>query len=129
MKLYVPMNILMLFCLKFKPKNCFKVGLKTLTWFRCTVELGHIKVFKLIFILFLPKKIGNTSAQNNFGPENTSAHLYTSARRILRPTYILWPGNNFGPENTLARKYFGPIDFGPRTKLSKVSFFIIFDLP
>ena len=85
-----------------------------------------------------------TSARKYFGPEYFGPEILwpetTSARRILRPAYILWPGNNFGPENssarlyTSARKYFGPIDFGPLhfgpgTKLSKVSFFIIFDLP
>ena len=85
-----------------------------------------------------------TLARKYFGPEYFGPEILwpetTSARRILRPAYILWPGNNFGPENTSARlytsarKYFGPIDFGPLhfgpgTKLSKVSFFIIFDLP
>ena len=81
----------------------------------------------------------NTSARKYFGPEILWPET-TSARRILWPAYILRPGNNFGPENTSAhlytsaRKYFGPIDFGPLnfgpgTKLSKVSFFIIFDLP
>ena len=85
-----------------------------------------------------------TSAQKYFGPEYFGPEILrpetTSARKILRPAYILRPGNNFGPDNTSARlytsawKYFGPIDFGPLnfcpgTKLSKVSFFIIFDLP
>jgi hypothetical protein len=71
---------------------------------------------------------GNTSARNNFGPETTSA------QKILRPgeyfgpentsaRCILWPGNNFGPID------FGPLHFGLRTKLSKVTFFIMFDLP
>ena len=85
-----------------------------------------------------------TSARKYFGPEYFGPEILwpetTSARRILRPAYILRPGNNFGPENSSARlytsawKYFGPIDFGPLhfgpgTKLSKVSFFTIFDLP
>ena len=85
-----------------------------------------------------------TSARKYFGPEYFVPEILwpetTSARKIVWPAYILWPGNNFGPENTsarlytLAQKYFGPIDFGPLhidpgTKLSKVSFFIIFDLP
>ena len=34
-------------------------------------------------------------------------------------------GNNCGPENTLARNNFSPLHFGLRTKISKVSFFII----
>jgi hypothetical protein len=81
----------------------------------------------------------NTSARKYFSLEILRPET-TSAQRILRPSYILRPGNNFGPENTSARlytsaqKYFGPIDFGPLhfgpgTKLSKVSLFNIFDLP
>ena len=85
-----------------------------------------------------------TLARKYFGPEYFVPKILwpetTLARKIVRPAYILWPGNNFGPENTSARlytsarKYFGPIDFGPLhfgpgNKLSKVSFFIIFDLP
>ena len=70
-------------------------------------------------------------------------------------SHPVWPRDSFGPTLTLARKYFGPEYFGPeyfgpeyfgpeilRSEttsaerilqptyiLSKVSFFIIFDLP
>jgi hypothetical protein len=49
--------------------------------------------------------------RDNFGPVNTSAQR------------ILWPGVYFGQID------FGLLHFGPRTKLLKVTFFIIFDLP
>jgi hypothetical protein len=69
---------------------------------------------------------GNTSARNNFGPENTSARLYTLARKQLRPREYFGPLIYFGPE-ILRPDRLRPTTL--RTKLSKVSFFIIFDLP
>ena len=68
----------------------------------------------------------------HFGPEILRPET-TLARKYFGPR-ILRPGEYFGPVHTSARKYFGPIDFGPahfgpKTKLSKVSFFIIFGLP
>ena len=41
---------------------------------------------------------GNTSARNNFGPENTSARLYTLARKQLWPKKYFGPLIYFGPE-------------------------------
>ena len=41
---------------------------------------------------------GNTSARNNFGPENTLACLYTSARKQLRPREYFGLLIYFGPE-------------------------------
>ena len=40
----------------------------------------------------------NTLARNNFGPENSSARLYTLARKQLRPREYFGPLIYFGPE-------------------------------
>ena len=61
----------------------------------------------------LPAKMAHTQfspetalARYSLRPRNTSARntlaWNTSAQRIFRPAYILWPGNNFSPENTSA---------------------------
>ena len=78
-----------------------------------------------------------------FGPEILRPGIlrpgYTSARRDfspkqLRPGEYFYPLIYFCPETTsaclytLARKYFGPLHFGPGTKLSKVSFLTFYKL-
>ena len=77
-------------------------------------------------------------AHTQFGPETAlvskTLARNTSARKYFGPLIYFGPENASARLYTSARKYFGPIDFGllhfgPGTKLSKVSCFIIFDLP